>query len=636
MTTMDRNLFAGAALVLCLAARPAGALPPEAVRGIDAYLAAYARSIPAPGFSAVVVADGEIAFAKGYGRETAGSAKPMTARSSTAIGSLTKSFTALAVLQLAEQGKVSLDDPVLKHLPWFQTMDAADSAAITIRMLLSNSSGLASDPPGAWVSTLEEDPDALQRAVRELAGISLQRRGGTAFEYSNSGFNVAGAIVERVSGLTYAEYLDRHVLQPLGMSRSTSSLARFAGLGVLYGHTPGIGGPVPAEPSFIPGMLGAGSELRCSAEDLGRYLAALLGGGARAGRRVLSPGSVELLWTPVSSFQYPSSRLAPDERTWSYGLGWFISRVEGRVLVHHGGNRLTMSSYAVIEPARKLAAAILMNVDSLDPYRYVQPPTVVNNLLHFAAGEPTTEFMVEKGPDPAVNAFELPAGDIERFTGEYVSQAGDGRLEVVRDGRRLVARLAVAGRRCEGVLDFATPATAYVRNFSGSLALTFRETPEGRVTGCEMPMIGGFLKQPADAYAAFRRVLVPGPARGTRVSVLVPAGWTLAERDGVLEASAPEGGARISVRLAAAGAAVAAGRPSAPTSSAVERFEMLAGRAWRERASRAPGPEDRIALTADTTIAGMRLTATLEAPADAVTGAARDALVPLLSGTREQ
>lgn len=633
MGTTRRRLLLAAALALAAAARGAGALPTDTLRRIDAYLADYARSAPVPGFSAVVVADGGIAFAKGYGVERLGAAKPMSAASSSAIGSLTKSFTAVAVMQLVEQGKVDLDAPVVACLPWFTTMDGDASAKITVRMLLANSSGLPSDTPGAWLDTVEDDPGALQRGVRALAGASLQRRGGAAFEYSNMGFNVAGAIVERVSGLPYAEYLQRFVLDPLGMRRSTSTFARFARLGVLYGHFAGIDRAIPAGPSFVPGMLAAGSELRCSAGDLGRYLGALLNGGTWEGRRIVSASSVEQMWTPASSFAYPSSRLAPEERTWSYGMGWFISTVEGRTLVHHGGNRLTMSSYAVIDPRRKTAAAILLNIDALDPYRFVQPATVVNNLLHLASGEAPTGFMVERRPDPTANAFELPAGDLGRYAGEYLSRTGDSRLAIARDGNRLVARLAAAGRRDVGALDFATPATAYLRSISGSLAVTFRSTPEGKITGLELAGFGGFLRQPAEALVGFRRLSVPGPSEAGAVSVTVPVSWTAEERSGVLEAVSPDGLARMTVRIAPV-RTVVADDPAGPGSAAPDRYEMLAGRPWRERTSAGTG--DRRLLVADTMVSGLWLTATLEAPAEGLTAAARDALLPLLSGTREE
>jgi CubicO group peptidase (beta-lactamase class C family) len=631
MGTTKKRLVLVAACALAAAVGVAGALPTEALRRIDAYLADYARSTPVPGFSAVVVADGRIAFAKGYGVERLGAAKPMSAASSSAVGSLTKSFTALAVMQLVEQGKVDLDAPVVAYLPWFRTMDVAESAAITVRMLLANSSGLPSDTTGAWLDTLADDPGALERGVRALAGASLQRRGGAAFEYSNMGFNVAGAIVERVSGLPYAEYLQRFIFDPLGMSRSTTSLARFDALGVLHGHFAGIDRATPAGPSFVPGMLAAGSELRCSAEDLGRYLGALLNGGTWQGRRVASALSIEQLWTPASSFQYPSSRLAPEERTWSYGMGWFISTVEGRTLVHHGGNRLTMSSYAVIDPRRKTAAAILLNVDALDPYRFVQPATVVNNLLHLAAGEAPTDFMVEKRRDPTANAYEPPPGDLGQYAGEYLSRAGDSRIAIARDGGRLVVRLAAAGRRDEGELDFATPVTAYVRSISGSLAVTFRSTPEGRITGLELAGFGGFLRQPADALAGYRRVRVPGPSGAGPVSVMVPASWAVEEAGGVLGAVAPDGLARITVRLSPIRTAAGTAEPG---SSPTVRYELLAGRPWRERTG--AGADGRRLLVADATVGGLRLTATLEAPADALTAAARDALLPLLSGTREE
>jgi CubicO group peptidase (beta-lactamase class C family) len=585
---------------------------------MDAYLAAYARATPIPGFSVVVVQGGRTIFVKGYGVERAGEPKPMTARSSSALGSLTKSFTALAVLQLVEQGKVALDDPVVKYLPWFTTMDSEESARITVRSLLTNSSGIPSDLPGAWISELADDPQALERGVRALAGMPLQRSAGLGFEYSNMGFDTAGLIVEKVSGMPWAQYLQRFILDPLGMKRSTSLFSRFAALGVVYGHDPGIDRAVAAEPTFIPGMLPAGAELRTSAEDLGHYLAALLQGGMWQGRRIIGADSIRQMWTPAASFEYASEDLAPDERHWSYGMGWFISRVEGRTLVHHGGNRLTMSSYAVIDPARGAAAAILVNIDAVDQRRYVQPSAMVNNLLHILAGEPVTDFMRPRGPDRTANSWDLPAEDRARYLGEYRSAGGDERITLSSEAQGMVARFRGNGRSMMSLVDFATPATAYLRSVSGTITVSFRLNPAGMVTGLDLAGFGAFPKVPPES-GRFRSLAFSG------VSVCFPEGWkTRVERDGF---TAESGELRLRGTLGPAEGVPAPG---------TDRLEVLSGRAWWESGAVPADGTPGIRLVSVRTIIGSRfLIIALQAPPEAITSAVRAVLLPLMRSVEE-
>jgi CubicO group peptidase (beta-lactamase class C family) len=558
----------------------------------------------------------------------------MTAASPSAIGSLTKSFTALAVMQLVEKGKVDLDAPVTRYIPWFRTMDREASDRITVRMLLANSSGLASDSLTAWITEPGDDPAALERGVRALAATPLTRAGGSAFEYSNAGFNTAGVIVERVSGLHWAEYVQRNILDPLGMRLSTSLIDRFASIGALDGHTAGVEGALPAAAVHVPGSVAAGSELRSTAADLGRYLAALLGGGALDGRRVLSSGGVRLLWTPASSFTYASEGLAADERTWSYAMGWFVSRVDSRTLIHHGGNTQTMSSYTAIDPERGTAAAIFLNVGGIDADRYVQPSTVVNNLLHLLAGEQPTSWMSVRRPDRTASTYHLPEELESRYLGEYLSASGDSRLVVSRAAGRMEATLWRFGLPSVVAVDFVTPSTAWMRCIGGSFGGTFSLTPEGAVTGLDFGGFGTFLRVPVDRFTAFQRISIARSGRSW--SVPVPKGWAVSRTAGGVVAASPDASVRLGVGLV----------PAAPPVDG-DRWEMAGGRPWRERAS--PGAEAGAAGAGAAGMAGafqsvvvaapagtLELKATLEAPPAAITAAVRDVLLALMNGTREE
>src|SRR5581483_6067794 len=133
------------------------------------------------------------------------------------VGSITKSFTALAVMQLAQAGKVALDAPVQHYLSWFRVADPQASAQMTVRQLLNQTSGLSTSSGWTPLADLDQSPGAGERQVRALATLQLTHPIGSAFEYSNMNYNLLGLIVEAASGESYATYIQKHIFRPLDM-----------------------------------------------------------------------------------------------------------------------------------------------------------------------------------------------------------------------------------------------------------------------------------------------------------------------------------------------------------------------------------------------------------------------------------
>ena len=239
-----------------------------------------------PGLAAVVVPGSGLGFTGAYGFADREAGRPMTPETPVAMGSTGKGMTALAVLQLAEQGLVDLDAPVVRYLPDF-TMADPRAPEITLRQLLSMSAGL----PASNAFEGAQDAGALERRVAALATVRLSRAPGAGFEYANDGFNVAGLVVQRVSGLLFERYMAERVFAPLGMRRTTYDPARGAALGLAQGYGHHRGAPVPLPTPLTRGYNPAGMVL-ASAADVGRYLLALLNGGALGAARVLAPASV--------------------------------------------------------------------------------------------------------------------------------------------------------------------------------------------------------------------------------------------------------------------------------------------------------------------------------------------------------
>jgi CubicO group peptidase (beta-lactamase class C family) len=218
---------------------------------IDAYVSSQMQAMRLPGLALGIVQGDQIVHLHGFG-EADQSGRAVTAQTPFVIGSMTKSFTALAIMQLVEAGKIQLDAPVQHYLPWFRVADPAASTHITVRNLLNQTSGI---PTSAGVAFLAESPGTLEQQVRNLAQVALTQPVGKTFQYSNSNYATLGLIVEAVSGQSYGGYIQQHILDPLQMKHSyyTEQAARQSGLAQGYHWL--FGYPVPVNEPYRLDML---------------------------------------------------------------------------------------------------------------------------------------------------------------------------------------------------------------------------------------------------------------------------------------------------------------------------------------------------------------------------------------------
>jgi len=297
-------LLHGGVPAAAAAAAPAGQIDYPA---LDAAIAAQMSKHGLPGVALAVVEGDEVVYLKGYG--TAGRSRPMTTQTPMFIGSQSKSFTALAVVQLAAQGKIDLDAPVQTYIPWFQVDDPSASALITANHLLHHTSGLSE----AGYAVLLPDDATYEQAVRSLAHARLTAPLGTRFQYFNRGYSTLAYLVEVVSGERYADYLRAHVFVPLGMAHTTADPASVTN--VAQGYSRFFGFPVPVRQGVRDYEIGAGY-IVSTAEDLARYAIAMKNGGAG----VLSPEFAQKLFAAGQG---------------GYGMGWFVA--DGGAKIYHGG-----------------------------------------------------------------------------------------------------------------------------------------------------------------------------------------------------------------------------------------------------------------------------------------------------------
>jgi len=352
-------IFAMAAMVRRALSRPAAAKPAtndSSYDDIDAYIRGQMHRLKIPGVSLAIVAGDQIVHLRGFGHAQPGGEAP-SPQTPFFIGSVTKSFTALAIMQLVEAGKVELDAPVQRYLPWFRVADPDDSAQMTVRHLLNHTSGLSALQGQMILSELEDYPDATEHQLRALASLELAKPVGTKFQYNNTNYNILGLIIEAASGESYSYYIQRHIFDPLDMCHSYTSKAEAQKNGLAMGHRYWFGCPIPAPNLSIPmGSLPSGQLISC-AEDMAHYLIAHLNGGHYRDVQILSEAGIDELrrgaveWREMGiDFGY-------------YAMGW-VSQVFGKsTIVSHAGTVPDFAAFAAFVPEQKKGIVLLSNAN---------------------------------------------------------------------------------------------------------------------------------------------------------------------------------------------------------------------------------------------------------------------------------
>jgi CubicO group peptidase (beta-lactamase class C family) len=364
------SLGVGAVLAVAsrLSAKPASARPvtdSASYDAIDAYIEQQMHRLKIPGVSLAIVQGDGIVHLRGFGRARPGGETP-TPQTPFVLGSTTKSFTALAVMQLVEAGKVDLDGPIKRYLPWFRVADPKASAQMTVRHLLNQTSGLPMIAGMINLGDLGNDPGATERQARALSTLKLARPVGAAFEYCNLNYNLLGLIVEAASGESYVDCIQQHIYAPLGMNHSHTSQAAAKRDGLAVGHRYWFAHPVAIRDLPLPrGSLSSG-QLISSSEDMAHYLIAHLNGGRFREVQLLSGAGIDELHRGVAEQRVMGKLVA------EYGMGWFASNVGGTKVFSHGGNVPDFSSYMALLPEQKKGVVLLVNAD-----HYGLPPVLM-------------------------------------------------------------------------------------------------------------------------------------------------------------------------------------------------------------------------------------------------------------------
>jgi CubicO group peptidase (beta-lactamase class C family)/D-alanyl-D-alanine dipeptidase len=398
-------------LCVCLLPSVAAAQPPakyaEAIKGLEVLIERERQENGVPGMSIAIVEDQSVIWAKGFGHADRAKTKPAAPDTVYRVGSVSKLFTDVAVMQLVEEGKLDLDKPVTDYLPDFRPENPSKKA-ITLRQLMAHWSGLVREPPIG--NGVDANPPSLEKTVASLNSSSLVYEPGARIKYSNAAVAVVGRVVEKVDGRPFATALRERVLVPLGMTASAFERTAVAGKGPAEGLMGTYHGREYPAPTFELGTAPAAC-LYSSATDLARFMSTLFA----AGKGPTGPLVKEATLKDMLSVQF-----ARAGQKHGFGLGVFINDLDGHRRVGHDGAIYGFAAEFSLLPDDKLGVIVLANKDLSGWVTSRIGETVLRHILAARAGGPLPTIEVPKpvsrelarklagkyGPDPSHELIE--------------------------------------------------------------------------------------------------------------------------------------------------------------------------------------------------------------------------------------
>ncbi|HYG84435.1 MAG TPA: serine hydrolase domain-containing protein [Verrucomicrobiae bacterium] len=267
------------------------------------------------------------------------------------LGSISKSFTALAIMQLYDKGLISLEAPVQTYVPEFRLADTTATSKITVRQLLNQTSGL---PTQAGYLGLYNRSISLAGSLKTLNEVELVSEPGKEFNYSNSNYTILGLIIERVAGVSYGDYMQEHIFAPLAMSHTFTDTRIAKNNGMAKGYTNWFGLKIPFEDTLAPAVIPEGGIIS-SAEDMSHYMIALLNDGVFRGTRILSSSSIAHLLAPTVNT--PNISMLNVN---AYAMGWGVGTIGNTKIISHDGDTQNFHANIGLLPEEKKGIAVLV------------------------------------------------------------------------------------------------------------------------------------------------------------------------------------------------------------------------------------------------------------------------------------
>lgn len=423
---------------------------------VDALFAPLDRD-NTPGAAVLVIQNGRIVYHKGYGLARLDTKEPIGPTTAFDIASTAKQFTAMAVMILAERGKLSYDDPLSKYFPEFP----AYAQKITIRNLLTHTSGIVDVVSATWFKA------GYQPTSKEVAAFILKQPNPTSapgekFEYNNAGYLLLALIVEKASGQPFSKFMHENIFKPLGMNRTLvwdEKKPKIEHLALSYAPAEGAFKPIePVSDTFVFGAKG----VITTTEDLVKWIAAL------DTPKLVKPEMLELAFTPMKLSNGSES---------SYGFGWWLGKENGLATIEHPGGYLGYRANIKRYPSEKTTIAVLSNSGQLDGVALARSIGRI--------------YLGDKMVMPQAK-FKLDAAVLNSYAGKYESQtAGTEGLvfEITVENEELFVTSPIRPKA-----KLLAQSAEVFSIGEGSATVTFKKDDKGTVTGLTLKSRMGIIE----------------------------------------------------------------------------------------------------------------------------------------------
>jgi len=411
----------------------------QKIKDVDAVIQRALEEFPIPGLAVGVVVDGKIALTKGYGLRDKAKELPVTERTLFAIGSCSKAFTTFALGQLVDEGLIAWDDPVIQHLPEFRLKDLHATHHLSIRDLVSHRSGLPRHDL-VWYNSKCSRADLLSKLQHLELTADLREK----FQYNNLMYVVAGLLIERVTGGSWEEYVQKHIFEAIGMEGANFSVEesqQAEDAALPYSERNQQIEAIEFRNICNAGPAGA---INASAADMAKWVQLQISGGAP----LIDPETLSEMHRVQTSLP-PMPFCTKDDSTWlfGYGLGWFTGLHKGHYALDHGGGIDGFVSSVVLFPKEKMGVVVLSNFDGQQFVPAALAYAIADCLMGASDEAWLTEVKEWREKYKELQATKkeedftehsLPLHPLDQYVGEY-EHPGYGCLQISSEMGHLVA-----------------------------------------------------------------------------------------------------------------------------------------------------------------------------------------------------
>jgi CubicO group peptidase (beta-lactamase class C family) len=436
-----RPLLASLTLALSLSAFAQPSFDPKTV---DRVMLATMKAWQIPGMAVAIVKNDRVAYVAGYGVKDLASNAPVTVDTMFQLASTSKAFTSTAVAMLADDGKLSFDDPVRQHLPYFRLADACADSQVTLRDIMSHRTGLSRHDE-LWDNT----PLTREQVIRAMGDVELTKPFRTTYQYQNIMFITAGEVVAQESGMSWDDFVRTRIFKPLAMTHTATSDADWNANDHATGYqydwkTDRVTPQRPGDTTTI----GAGGAIKSTARDMANWLRFQLGDGMFAGKQIVSAEMLSETKAPhtVIRLEKTTRDAHPESNVLSYALGWNVQDYRGELLVSHSGALNGFRAHVDLLPRRNAGFVLLSNLGR--GYALI---ALRNTLADMLTGKPLRDWnayylMIDRkldekdAKDKAAHKATRkpdthPSRELAAYAGTYTNKAyGDVKISLVRDG----------------------------------------------------------------------------------------------------------------------------------------------------------------------------------------------------------